>query len=83
MAKRKKKVSESYSDQLADIVEKANLPDGAFDDELWDACEAEARLQHEQITKSVLLDQLEFLYFRGYSIKRLQQLVRELEEQGK
>ncbi|MCI0462479.1 MAG: hypothetical protein L0Z62_36475 [Gemmataceae bacterium] len=82
MAKKKppKKRDESWPEQLEDLSElagKLNAPDGFLDDELQDACDADARLTFEEIRRSILLDQLEFLYLRGYQVGRLRELIEE------
>jgi hypothetical protein len=82
MAKKGEK-ARSWREELEDLSAEAGplLPDGALEDELWDACEADARLAHEQICSEPLLNQLEFLYERGYDVGRLREIVRELKGQ--
>lgn len=79
MAK-KKVITVPVSERLEDLAEYAHsrpLEDGFFDDELQDVCESEAKLAHEQICSEPLLNQLEYLYHRGYSLERLKQIITE------
>jgi hypothetical protein len=64
-------------EDLCQLAGKLNLPAGALDDELWDACEASVRLQHENVTSSSLYEQLEFLHLSGYALGRLKELIEE------
>lgn len=84
---RKKKVADkNWQEELEDLAElagKRNVPDGFLEDALWDACESEARLQHEDICGKVLLDQLEFLFMHGYQPERLREMIQEAVEDKK
>lgn len=72
MSKRTKTIAES----LEDLAERG-APDGTLDNELWDACYSDAKRTHETITETVLLEQLEFLHARGYTIARLSDIIKE------
>lgn len=82
MAKRKpKKTTQESIEDLNEIAQESNIPDGAFDDELFDACESAAKLQHETICQAPLLEQLEFLYAHGYGVSRLRELLEAAREE--
>jgi hypothetical protein len=76
----KKASKKSAEEELKDIASSASLPEGALDDELYDACQKDARLAHEDVCGKTLLDQLTFLWERGYHPVRLREIVKELSE---
>jgi hypothetical protein len=76
----KKKAQQPVDQQLEDLCEelqKNPLPDGVLDDELHDACQSDAEQAYENIKESVLLEQITFLYERGYNIPRIREIVEE------
>lgn len=74
MAKRKP-VKQETIDNLVTYAQKVNMPDGSLNDELRDACDSDADLAYENITEAVLMEQIEFLYDRGFTIGRIKQLI--------
>lgn len=73
------------ADVLADLLEyaeKKRLPSGAFDDDIWDTIEGEAKLVFEGLRGNILYDQLEYLYAQGYSAARLRELIDEYGKEG-
>ena len=78
-----KKPEPTIREQLDALLAAAGpVPAAALDDELYDACEMDARLAHEQICSESLRDQLEFLTYRGYSLQRLAELLAEAKKQS-
>ncbi len=71
-----KKTKRSPQEQLEDLALEG-APDGVLDDELEDAAMADMRMELEDIQGRVLLDQLDYLYMRGYDVGRLRQLIKE------
>jgi hypothetical protein len=65
-------------EELEQLLEEAVfLPEGWLDDELEDAAELDKQLALEEIQGAVTLEQLEYLYARGYTIERLRELIEE------
>ncbi len=65
-------------DQIEDLVElwqKRNLPDGALEDDLQDACNDEAELIMENMRSESLFEQLKFLHMHGYGIEEIKELI--------
>jgi hypothetical protein len=62
---------------LAALAKTKNVIEGAFDDELWDTTEQEARNKYKALIAQRLEDQLEYLHDQGYTIARLEQLIEE------
>ncbi len=70
----------TIAQQIEDLValaRDANLPEGAFDGDIEDACNMEALMMMEETKESNLRDQLEFLHQHGFQIGRLAELIRE------
>lgn len=78
----KKKAKEPNIDDLVKLAEELNLPSGAFDGDIDDLCEEQARLHAENVKRDTLRDQLEFLNQGGFYRSRLAQLIRELSEES-
>lgn len=75
-----KKPKKSILEQMEDLSKellKRPLPEDVLNDELWDACQSGARLEHESIREAVLLDKIDFLYHRGCSLERIKEMVNE------
>lgn len=84
MAKRKAKVepkSQPTAEAIEDLLvlaQELGVPEGALDEELEDVCESAKRRQLAAIKDGLLWTQLEFLVANGFSLKRLEELIREL-----
>ena len=81
MAKKQKKTATESLEDLVEYAHKLRLPDGAFDGDLQDAADMDAELAYETVKDAVLLEQLEFLYLRGWQLVRLKEMIKELAEE--
>lgn len=74
---RKKKLDD-MADQVSELLELAqslNMPSDWLYNELADETRVEAAERCEELSQAVLLDQLEYLLRRGWSVRCLRQVI--------
>jgi hypothetical protein len=80
MAKKRKTLTVKDADTVGDLVtlaQELGVPDHTFEDDVEDECKDEALEKARVINEGGFLGQLEYLLESGYSMSRLEEIIRE------